>query len=108
VRVVLRNNVRERRVWVDSDVNSLVDATVIRALNDEERRVVNFTAEYGEISVGEAESLTQRSWASAKLVLQKLAVKGIFEYQSRSGIARDPLTRFYLRRKRRPREGAQQ
>lgn len=107
VRVVLRNNVRQRRVWVDSDVNSLVGATVMRALNDEERRVVNFTAEYGEISVSEAQNLTQRSWAAAKRVLQRLVVKGVFEYQSRSGVARDPLARFYLRRKRRPKEGAQ-
>jgi ATP-dependent DNA helicase RecG len=100
VRVVLRNNVRQRRVWVDSDITSLVGEVVMKDLNEDERRLINFAAEYGMISVSDAQRLTQKGWSSAKRVLQRLVVKNILEYHARSDIARDPQARFYLKRKR--------
>jgi hypothetical protein len=42
----------------------------------------------------------KRGWASAKGVLKKLVVKNIFEYRTRSDIARDPKARFRLRRQK--------
>jgi ATP-dependent DNA helicase RecG len=100
VRVVLRNNVRQRRVWVDSDITSIVGDAVMKDLTENERRLINFTAEYGEISVSDAQRLTDKGWGSAKRLLKTLVVKNIFEYRSRSDIARDPKARFYIRRQK--------
>jgi ATP-dependent DNA helicase RecG len=100
VRVVLRNNVRQRRVWVDSDITSIVGDAIMKDLTEDEKRLINFTAEYGEISVSDAQRLTERGWGSAKRLLNRLVVKNIFEYRSRSDIARDPKARFYIRRQK--------
>jgi ATP-dependent DNA helicase RecG len=100
VRVVLRNNVRQRRVWVDSDITAIVGDAVMKDLSEHEKRLINFAAEYGEISVSDAQRLTERGWGSAKRVLQTLVIKNIFEYRSRADIARDPKARFYIRRQR--------
>src|SRR5206468_3307428 len=62
VRVVLRNNVRQRRVWVDSDISAIVGEAVMQDLNEDEKRLINFAAEYGELSVSDAQRLTQKSW----------------------------------------------
>ena len=90
VRVVLQNNVRQRRVWVDSGIISIVGDAVMKAMKEDEKRLLNFTAEYGEISASDAQQLTRRSWASAKRLLQNFVEKGILEYHSRRDIVRDP------------------
>lgn len=97
VRVVLRNNVRQRRVWVDSDVTAVVGEAIMKDLTEDEKRVINFTAEYGQISVSDAQRLTQRSWPSAKRLLTTLVVKKILEHKARTGLDRDPQARFMIR-----------
>lgn len=97
VRVVLRNNVRQRRVWVDSDVTAIVGEAVMKDLKEDEKRLINFAAEYGQISVSDAQRLTQRSWPSAKRLLKNLVVKKILEHRSRSALDRDPQARFFIR-----------
>ena len=99
VRVVLRNNVRQRRVWVDSDVTAVVGETIMKDLSEDEKRAINFAAEYGEISVSDLQRLTQRSWPSAKRVLNGLVIKSILEHKVRGGLDRDPQARFLIRRK---------
>ena len=98
VRVVLRNDVRQRRVWVDSDITAIVGDVITKDLTEDEKRLINFAAEYGAISVTDAQRLTHRSWSSAKRMLQKLVIKKILEYRSRTDIIRDPQARFYIRR----------
>jgi ATP-dependent DNA helicase RecG len=100
VRVVLRNNVRQRRVWLDSAIGSIVGEAVMQGLNDDEKRLVNFAAEFGELSVSDAQRLMQKSWSASKKVLQSLVVKKILDYHSRSDAARDPKARFYISRHR--------
>lgn len=100
VRVVLRNSVRQRRVWIDSDITAIVGEAVMKDLSESEKRLINFAAEYGEISVSDAQRLTERGWSFAKRMLMRLVVKKIFEYRSRTDIARDPKARFFLRRQR--------
>lgn len=100
VRVVLRNNVRQRRVWVDSDVTAIVGEVVMRDLTEDEKRAINFAAEYGQISVSDAQRLTQRSWPSAKRLLVNLVTKKILEHQARTGLDRDPQARFVIRAQR--------
>ncbi len=97
VRVVLRNNARQRRVWVDSDVSAIIGEVVMKDLTEDQKRAINFTAEYGEISVSDVQRLTQRSWPSAKRLLTALVVKGILEHRSRTDLDRDPQARFFIR-----------
>jgi ATP-dependent DNA helicase RecG len=97
VRVVLRNNVRQRRVWVDADVTAIVGEAVMKDLTEHEKRAINFAAEYGQVSVSEVQRLTQRSWPSAKRLLTKLVVKKILEHHSRNDLDRDPQARFMIR-----------
>jgi len=97
VRVVLRNDVRQRRVWVDSDVTAIVGEAVMKDLSEDEKRAINFAAEYGEISVSDLQRLTQRSWPSAKRVLTGLVVKKILEHKLRGDLDRDPQARFVIK-----------
>jgi ATP-dependent DNA helicase RecG len=97
VRVVLRSNVRQRRVWVDSDVTAVVGDAVMKNLTEDEKRAINFAAEYGQIGVSDVQRLTQRSWPSAKRMLMNLVVKKILDHKARSGLDRDPQARFMIR-----------
>jgi ATP-dependent DNA helicase RecG len=103
VRVVLRNNARQRRVWVDSDVAAVVGEAITKGLSEDQKRAINFAAEYGQVSVSDVQRLTQRSWPSAKRLLVDLVAKGILDHQartvSRTGdrLDRDPQARFFLR-----------
>ena len=97
VRVVLRNDVRQRRAWVDADVASVVGESLMKGLNEDEKRAINFSAEYGEVSVSDVQRLTKRSWPSSKRLLSQLVVKGILEHHIRKDLDRDPQARFVIR-----------
>ena len=98
VKVVLRNNVRQRRVWVDSNISAaLIGEAVMKQLSQDEIRAINFVAEYGQIGVSDLQRLTGRSWPSAKKLLTGLVRKKILAHQVRNELDRDPKARFYLR-----------
>jgi ATP-dependent DNA helicase RecG len=97
VRVVLRNDVRQRRAWVDADVASVVGEALMKGLNEDEKRAINFSAEYGEVSVSDVQRLTKRSWPSSKRLLSQLVVKGVLEHHIRKDLDRDPQARFVIR-----------
>ncbi len=98
VKVVLRNNVKHRKVWVDSDAAKLVGETVMKQLNQDELRAINFVAEHSMISVSDLQRLTGRTWPSAKKLLVGLVGKKLLDHQIRTGpdIERDPQARFTL------------
>ena len=96
VRVALRNDVRQRRAWVDADVASVVGESLLKGLNADEKRAINFAAEYGAVSVGDVQRLTQRSWRSAKRLLANLVVKRILEHRIGKDLDRDPQGRFVI------------
>jgi ATP-dependent DNA helicase RecG len=98
VKVVLRNNVKHRKVWVDSDAAKLVGEAVMKQLSQDELRAINFVAEHGAISVSDLQRLTARTWPSAKKLLVGLVDKGLLDHQIRKGpdLERDPQARFIL------------
>ena len=100
VKVVLRNNVKLRKVWVDSDAAKIVGEAVMKHLNQDELRAINFVAEHGAISVSDLQRLTGRTWPSAKKLLLGLVDNKLFIHQIRTGpdIKRDPQARFILRK----------
>ena len=97
VRVTLRNEIKQRKVWVDSDVTSLLGEALSRNLSSEEKRVLNFVAEYGTINVTQCHRLIPNlaKWHSAKRLLMKLVDKGLLK-QVHSAVIRDNKAHFVL------------
>lgn len=98
VRVILRNNIAHRGVWVDSEVSGIVGDVVLKELSQHEQRAINFAAKYGAVSVSEVQRLTGRTWPAAKKLLTGLVDKGILEHKIRAKLDRDPQARFVLKR----------
>ncbi len=97
VRVVLRNNIQQRRIWIDADAAGVVGEMIFRTLTEDEKRIINFVAEHGEINVSQVQRLTSvRSWLGAKKILTRLAHRGLLERVGRPEGERDPKARFRL------------
>ncbi|MDQ3254843.1 MAG: putative DNA binding domain-containing protein [Acidobacteriota bacterium] len=98
VRVTLRNDIKHRRVWVDKDASTVLGAALAQTLSPNEKKVVNFVAEYGGISVSQAHRLTGlKTWHSAKKLLLGLKEKNILEDRRNPVLDRDPGARFFLK-----------
>ncbi len=97
VRVTLKNNVKHRKAWVDSDVAQFLGARIAQQLNADERRCLNHVAEHGEISVSDAQRLTGKTWPASKKMLIRLAEIAILDHNRRQGTDRDVKARFVLR-----------
>ena len=98
VRVTLKNNVHQRKAWVDRDVTELVGAILARRFGEVERRLVNFVAEHGEMSVSDAQRLLGGDWTAARRKLMKLVELGVLVRHARTDLERDPQARFRLNR----------
>ena len=96
--VTLRNNVKQRKVWMDADAAGVIGATIFESLNEHERQVINYVAEFERISVSQAQRLTQLSWPAASKLLRGLALRRILELIRKSNVERDPGARFVLRK----------
>jgi len=98
VRVTLRNKIKHRKVWVDSDVSELIGALLASRLSETQTRILNFIAENGEINVSQVQRLTGFYWKKAKALLTQLCAMGILEaIRTRHENERDPGARFVLR-----------
>ena len=96
VRVTLRNNKKQRRVWIDSDASRLVGEAVSRTLAEQDLRVVNFIAEHGKINVSQAARLLGLRWHTAKKRLKRLANREILVRKGRPGVERDSQSHYVL------------
>jgi ATP-dependent DNA helicase RecG len=97
VRVTLRNNIQQRKKWVDFDASSLIGKAVFETLTEQERQVINYVAEYKKINVSQTMRLTSVYWHTAKKILTSLKRKGLFEDHRRRDIERDPEAYYFLR-----------
>jgi ATP-dependent DNA helicase RecG len=98
VKVVLRNNVEQRKTWIDSDASNVVGELIFKTLTAHEKRVINHVAEYGKISVTDAVRLTDKAWETCKAMLEKLADRGILRHVHRDDLVRDPNAHYILNR----------
>jgi ATP-dependent DNA helicase RecG len=98
VRVTLRNHIKQRKVWVDTDVSSLLGEALARNLSKEEKRVLNFVAEHGKINVTQCHRLIPSlpKWHSAKKLLMKLVTKGLLKQIHHPDVVRDNKAHFVL------------
>ena len=100
VRVVLRNDEKQRSKYVDRDVAEIVGPELAHKLDESARRVVNFVAEYETINVQQAKDLLNlRDWHSARNRLLKLVALGILIRSGRD-IPKDPKAVYVLAPKR--------
>lgn len=100
VRVTLRNNAKQRRAWIDHDVSKVVSEAIAADLSEEEKRILNWTAEHGTITVSDANKLLDISWQSARRILLGLADRRILQYvrfRPYKKNHRDPNAHFRLR-----------
>lgn len=98
VQVTLRNNIKQRKVWIDSDASAIVGEALSKVLSDDERRVVNFLAENEIINVSQVQRLTRRSWPYSKKLLGRLETMSLVEHCRREQFDRDPQACYKLRR----------
>lgn len=96
VRVTLRNNIKQRKVWIDSDAGKVIGEKEYVGLSEDARRCINFVAENDRINVSQAQRLTHRSWKSAKTLLDGLAKKNLLKHIHRPLMARDPNAHYVL------------
>jgi ATP-dependent DNA helicase RecG len=98
VRVTLRNNRKQRKEWVDSDVSRFITPELAKVLTQDETRVLNFISEHGSINVSECQRLLPhiRTWHSVKKLLVRLSNRNILFYEHREDIDRDPDACFKL------------
>jgi ATP-dependent DNA helicase RecG len=97
VRVTLRNNKKQRKVWIDAEASEVIGETLARTLSADERRVINFLAEHKIINVSQVQRLTSKTWPAAKKLLVGLQARGILEHNIRASLDRDPQARFVLK-----------
>lgn len=96
VRVTLRNNRKQRKEWIDSDVAELLGPEVAASLDRDEKRIINYIGEYDSINVAHAARITQRDWGTADRTLRRLAEIGILRREAKPGVIRDPKARYIL------------
>jgi ATP-dependent DNA helicase RecG len=100
VRVTLRNDLKHRRVWVDSEASALIGEALSRQLSQHELRVINWIAENKSINVSQVQRLTEKTWPASRKLLDNLTEKGILQEVRRAWLTRDTQARFVLRNKR--------
>jgi ATP-dependent DNA helicase RecG len=97
--VTLRNNVKQRRVWIDKNASGLVGEVVWDSLSENEKRIINFIAEHNEITVSGVQRLTFLTWQASKGLLESLKFKGVIEHVHKPNVERDPQAKWVLRKK---------
>lgn len=77
-RVTLRNNLKLRRLWIDSEALRVLGPKW-ESLQKNELRIMNFVAEHGSINVTQTMRLilAPRKWQSVKKVLDGMVQKGL-------------------------------
>lgn len=96
VRVTLRNDIKHRRVWIDSDAGRIVGEDKSKGLSQDEHRAINFAAEHHSINVSQLQKLTGRSWPYNKRLLARFAALEILKHVHDDAKDRDPQAHFVL------------
>lgn len=100
VKVTLRNDVENRRQFVDSDAYKVLGEALSNTLTDNDRRIVNHIAEHGTINVMETvRILGGFRWQRAKKILLKLVERSILDHIHSKTIERDSNAYFTLKKR---------
>jgi ATP-dependent DNA helicase RecG len=80
VRVTLKNNIEQRKVWIDRDVSELISDAFAATLEEDEKRVLNWLAENKQIRINDVVRILEISWQRARRLLYKLAINRVLQY----------------------------
>jgi ATP-dependent DNA helicase RecG len=80
VRVTLRNNIKLRKLWVDSEAAIGLTPESMRQLTPMQLRVLNYVAEHGSINVIQAQRLGTKRWQAAKKFLMEMVAHGLLHH----------------------------
>ena len=97
VQVVLKNNVEQRKVWIDADVTELIGTAIAGILDEHQKRIINYVAENNEVTVSDVQRMTGLSWPAARKKLSKLVDLQILQHIHKPGNVRDPQAKFVLK-----------
>jgi len=87
VRVTLKNDIEHRREYVDRDAVDVVGEAIAKTLDEIDRRILNYVAEFGKINVTQARNQGLRDWHTAKKRLSDYPSEG-YCAESRGRISR--------------------
>lgn len=96
VRVVLQNDVKHRRAYVIRDVAEIIGDANAEALDEFEKRIVNYVFEYGRINVTQPRNQGLKDWHTARNRLLKLVERKVLVRIGRTDIEKDPMAYFIL------------
>jgi ATP-dependent DNA helicase RecG len=96
VKVTLRNNIKQRVMWVDSDAVRAIGDELAKTLDASEKRAVNFIVENGQANSSQISRLLNRDWQTAQKMLVRLVGRGILRHIHRKDILRDPKAHFII------------
>jgi predicted HTH transcriptional regulator len=80
VRVTLKNNIEQRKVWIDRDVSNIIGHALAARLTEEEKRILNLVAELGHAKVNDIVRSMGVSWQRAHELLTELWKMGVLQY----------------------------
>ena len=92
VRVTLRNNIKLRKLWIDSAAGRVLQPQSWRDLSPTELRILNYVAEHGSINVTQGQKLVAASgmrWQRVKKILTAMVERGLLVHHHSSTIERD-------------------
>lgn len=99
VQVILKNDAEHRRIYVDSQAYRVLGATLSKALNENEKRIINFVAENRTINVTQTGNIINRRWQFCKKLLTGLVDRGILDHFHDPKIERDRNQYYTLKKK---------
>jgi ATP-dependent DNA helicase RecG len=79
-KVILKNNVEQRKVWIDADAKQVVGEMIFQTLNESEKRIINYVADFKRINVSDAVRITTKEWGACKKILDGLAKRKILRH----------------------------
>lgn len=90
--VTMRNVQEHRRRYVDSELVSkgIIDEAIFSSLTPDERRLMNYMAEYNTLNVTQASRVLDRDWGATRARLDALVSRGLLRRKARTDILRDP------------------
>lgn len=93
-----RNELKQRKFFVDKDVASIFGESAAGSLTSEEKRILNFIVEHGSINVSECLRLlpTLPKWHAAKRLLESMRIKGYLLHKHSLNVLRDAHARYVL------------
>ena len=98
VHVTLENDIQHRKSFIDSEAFKYVSESIFNELFNEEKLIVNYLAEQGEINITCAATLIGKSWPTANKIMRALVERWVIKLRTRRGRKHDSTKIYELRR----------